>query len=350
MQSALATLALFILCTLAAWVAAPLGMPLPFLLGPLIASATVCLAAKPILPAEFAYLGGLRFIFIAVIGVMIGAQVTPDLFTDTHQLLLSLGALMLFVTLSIPFNYIIFRRLGRYDRPTAFYSSMPGGLYESIAFGEEAGADPARLMLQQFLRLIVVVTMVPIGLSLWLGEAVGSAGGMTLAKPDVPISTLLVVCLAIVLGIGLGALLRLPARQLTGPMAVGAALSLSGAIDLDIPQWLVNLALIIVGMALGARFKGITLRRVVQGAGLALLSVGGMLVLAAGIAMFLSHQTAHSFDMMLISFAPGGVTEMTLIALSLAGNPAIVTLHHICRILITVTVLVLSARWVKPRL
>jgi len=349
MRSALATLLLITTCTLAAFLAALLGLPLPYLLGPLIASATICLAAKPILPDEFTYLTGLRLVFIAVIGVMIGAQVTPDLFSDARQLLLSLGALIVFVSVAITFNYAVFHGLGKYDRPTAFYSSMPGGLYESIAFGEEAGADPARLMLQQFLRVIVVVTLVPIGLSLWLGEAVGSAGGMTLAKPDVPWSSLPVVIIAIGLGMGLGALLRLPARQLTGPMAVGAALSLSGVIDLDIPQWLVNLALIVVGTALGTRFQGITFQRVVQGMGLALLSVGGMLVLAAGIALFLSTQTDHGFDMMLISFAPGGVTEMTLVALSLTGNPAIVTLHHIARILITVVILVISSKWMRRR-
>ncbi|WP_371224429.1 AbrB family transcriptional regulator [Roseovarius sp. 2305UL8-3] len=349
MRSALATLLLIGISTLAAFAAAPLGLPLPYLLGPLIASATICLAAKPILPDDFAYLPGLRFAFIAVIGVMIGAQVTPDLFANTRHLLLSFGALIVFVCVAITFNYSVFRKVGRYDRPTAFYSSMPGGLYESIAFGDEAGADPARLMLQQFLRVIVVVTVVPIGLSLWLGEAVGSAGGMTLAKPDVPWSSLPIVALAILGGIGLGVLLRLPARQLTGPMAMGAALSLSGVIDLDIPQWLVNLALIIVGTALGTRFNGITVQQVVQGMGLALLSVGGMLILAAGLAVGLSHQTGQGFDMMLISFAPGGVTEMTLVALSLTGTPAIVTLHHIARILITVGVLVISSKWMRRR-
>jgi uncharacterized membrane protein AbrB (regulator of aidB expression) len=39
---------------------------------------------------------------------------------------------------------------------------------------------------------------------------------------------------------------------------------------------------------------------------------------------------------MFISFAPGGVTEMSLIALSLAASPALVSLHHILRILMTV--------------
>lgn len=346
----LATMLLLAFCSLAAYVAIWLGLPLPYMLGPLLASTTLALTAKPWLPKEYPMLGGLRFVFIAVIGVLIGTQVTPELFAEAHHLAWSAVAILVFVVVSITYNFTIFRRIGGYDTPTALYAGMPGGLYESIALGEEAGADPARLMLQQFLRVIVVVTLVPIGLSLWLGEAVGTAGGMTLAKADVAWSTLPVTAAAILAGIALGHVLRLPARQLTGPMAVGAALSLTGMIEIDIPQWLINLSLIVIGTALGTRFTTLSRRQVAQGLGLAAMSVGGMLVLAGLIAFILGRSTGQAFDVMFVSFAPGGVTEMTLVALSLSGNPAIVTLHHITRILITVLVMVGSTRWIRRRL
>ncbi len=345
-----ATVLLTAICACAAFVASWAAVPLPFLLGPLMASAAISLSANPHLPKEYSYLNGLRFVFTAVIGLLIGTQVTPDLFENAQYLVKSAVALTLFVVISLAFNYTVFRRLGHYDHATAFYASMPGGLYESIAFGEEAGADPARLMLQQFLRVIVVVTILPIGLSLWIGAPVGSSGGMTLAKPDVPWQALPIALIAIATGIGLGKLLRFPARQLTGPMAVGAALSLSGMIDIDIPQWLINLALIVVGTALGTRFTGVSRRRLAQGVGLAVVSVGGMLLVAALFAWVLSHETGQRYDMLLVAFAPGGVTEMTLVALSLTGNPAIVTLHHIFRILITVAILIVSSRWMKKQL
>ena len=344
-----ATAGLIALCILSSFAAQALGMPLPFLLGPLITSGVLAATAQRRLPAAFAGLTGLRIVFIAVIGLMIGAQVTPELFRDSHRLALSFAALTLFVGLAMAWNYAVFRRVGGYDRATAFYSSTPGGLYESIAFGEEAGADPARLVLQQFLRVIMVVAILPIALSLWLGEAVGSAGGMTLARPDVPWSSLPLIALATAGGIGLGHVLRLPARQLTGPMAIGVVLAMSGSLHLDIPQWLVNLAQIVIGAALGMRFKGIAPAMILRGMALSGLSVGGMLGLAALMALALAPLTGEAFDVMLISFAPGGVTEMALVALSLDANPALVTLHHIYRILLTVIGLVGSARWLRRR-
>ncbi|MEQ9258335.1 MAG: AbrB family transcriptional regulator [Roseovarius sp.] len=341
------TLALVLMGAVSGLGAEALGLPLPFMLGPIAAAGTIATVLPGRLPAGYAFPHWLRLVFITVIGLMIGAQVTPELFSAMRQLALSFAALTLFVGLCFAFNYWVFRRLGRYDRVTAFYCSSPGGLFESLALGEAAGGDVARLTLQQFLRIILVVTTLPVGLSLWLGMPVGSSGGVTLAVHAVPWTELPLIALAGAAGVGLGKGLRLPAGQLTGPMAVAAALSLTGLFHIDMPQWLVNVAQVIIGTALGMRFTGLTRALMLRGAGLSALSVAGMMTFAAGFAALLVPLTGEHFDVLLISFAPGGVTEMALVALSLQSNPALVTLHHIYRILATVVALVATARWLK---
>jgi membrane AbrB-like protein len=195
----------------------------------------------------------------------------------------------------------------------------------------------------------LVVTILPIGLSIYLGTPVGSAAGMTFAKEDVPWTDLPLIVVAGVVGVVLGHVLRLPAKQLTGPMAVAAGLTLSGLFHIDMPDWLIKIAQVVVGTALGMRFMGLSRQLIFRGIGLALVSVGGMLIFAAAFAFALLPVTGQTFDVLLISLAPGGVTEMSLVALSLQANPAFVTLHHIIRILITVLGLVITARlWKKP--
>lgn len=350
MRHILTTIVLICLSALAGLAAAHLGLPLPYLLGPLCLTAAIATGLPEWLPKDYVFPNWLRLIFIAVIGLMIGAQVSPELFADAGRLVVSLLALVGFVFVAIAFNYQIFRRIGGYDPATAFYSSTPGGLYESLAMGEEAGADMPRLILQQFLRIIVVVTALPIGLSLWIGTPVGSAGGMTLARPSVPLETLPLILISGGIGILAGKFLRLPAGQLTGPLLVAAVLSLTGLWPLDIPQWLVNDAQIVIGTALGMRFTGLSRALILRGLGLSALSVGGMLILAALLAALLAPLAGEGFDVMLISFAPGGVTEMALVALSLQANPAFVTLHHIVRILITVIGLMALRLRFKARL
>jgi membrane AbrB-like protein len=344
------TIALLALSGVAAHLAEWVGLPLPFLIGPLLASAAVATALPHRLPAGYAFPPTLRLVFIAVIGLMIGAQVTPELFSNAPRLALSFAALLLFTVLAHAIGYAVYARIGGYDRVTAFYAAAPGGLFESIAMGDEAGADPARLMLQQFLRVIVVVTLLPIGLSIWLGEPVGSSAGLTLARADVPWQALPVIVLAGAAGIGAGHVLRLPARQFTGPLAVAAALNLTGVWHIDIPEWLLHVAQVVVGCALGMRFTGLSRAMLLRGFGLTILSVGGILILSGLFAVALMGPIGQPFDVMLISFAPGGVTEMALVALSLQANPALVTLHHIFRILITVMGLGLTARWIRKGL
>ncbi|EAQ27037.1 AbrB family transcriptional regulator [Roseovarius sp. 217] len=342
------TLLLLILSALSGFAGQAIGLPLPFLLGPLTISALIATALPERLPTGYRFPQKLRLMFIAIIGLMIGAQVTPALFTEAHHYALTFGAVTLFVGLAHAMGYTIFRHLGGYDPTTAFYASTPGGLYESIELGEAAGADVTRLMMQQFLRIIVVVTALPLGLSLWLGAPVGSSAGMTMARPDVPWSDLPLIVLAGLGGLGLGHLLRLPAGQMTGPMALAAALSLSGWLSFDIPQWLVNMAQIVLGTALGMRFTGLSRSLLLRGAALALAAVGAMLTLGVGLALALHEMTGEAVDVLLITLAPGGVTEMALVALSLQANPAFVTIHHIYRIVLTVLTLGVITR-LRPR-
>ena len=151
-------------------------MARPYALTPLLAMVAVA-AFQHRFPEAYVFPQRFRMLFVGVIGVMIGAQLTPDIATLLPRMLVSIPALALFVVVAHGFNYALFRRLGGYDRPTAYYAGSPGGLLEAITFGEEAGADVRLLTLMQFLRIIVVVTLVPIGMSIWEGHPVGSAAG-----------------------------------------------------------------------------------------------------------------------------------------------------------------------------
>ena len=91
-----------------------------------------------------------------------------------------------------------------------------------------------------------------------------------------------------------------------------------------------------VGTALGAQFSGVSRKLLVRGLGMGLLAGIYMLLLAATFAIILVQFVPADFGAMFISFAAGGLAEMSLIALSLNFNPVVVALHHLGRILLTV--------------
>lgn len=313
-----------------------IGTPLPFMLGSLIVSAIAAMAFGERFPEGYAYPMAFRQLFVGVIGVMIGAQVSPDLLAVAPKLTVSIPAILLFVVLAHGTNYLIFHKVGRLDRATAYFSGSPGGLLESITFGEGAGADLRILTILQFLRIIVVVAVLPFAISIYEGEPVGSAAGLAVSGHPAEVIDVVLVMVFSIVGVGVGTLIRLPAAQLAGPLFLVGAASALGLIDLAIPPWLLATAQVVVGISLGLRFVGITRRMMLTGLGLSALSGASMLTIGALLSLIVAQLTDFSMETLIISFAPGGVTEMSLIALSLAANPTFVTLHHLVRIVATV--------------
>ena len=96
------------------------------------------------------------------------------------------------------------------------------------------------------------------------------------------------------------------------------------------------MAQVVVGAMVGSRFDGVKPRVV----GRALLLATGATVLLLGFAALFGALVAHTvgipFTAALLAFSPGGLAEMSLIALSLNVDAAYVSGHHIVRIFLIV--------------
>lgn len=318
-----------------AFAALAMGWPIPFLIGSLVATAILALtrAARTGNPVFFPKT--LREVFIGVIGTMIGTTFTPEVLSMAPTLAVTLCAMMGFVVLAQASNYIIFHYLGGYDRPTSFYAAMPGGLIEAVEMGSKAGGDVETLSIQHLVRIVLVILIVPLLFLMVTGEAVGSAASPTLERGPSDWRDWLMVAAIAPVGLWIGKASRLPAAPLLGPLVLTAILQSSGGIDLGGPPALLNLAQLIVGASLGGQFAKTTLTRLLSALALGFVSVVVTLAIASGLALMLGQFVPLSFRTLLISFAPGGVTEMSLIALSLGASPVLVSTHHLFRILFT---------------
>ena len=319
-----------------AFAALVMGWPIPFLLGSLVATAILALtfAARTGSPVFFPKT--LREVFIAVIGTMIGTTFTPGVLSMVPTLAVTLCAMVGFVVLAQASNYTIFYHLGGYDRATSYYAAMPGGLIEAVEMGAKAGGDVETLSIQHFVRIVLVILIVPMLFLVVTGETVGSAANQSLEKSTSDWRDWMMIGAIAPVGLWIGKLSRLPAAPLLGPLVLTAILQSSGAIDLGGPAMLLNLAQLIVGASLGAQFAKTTPTRLLSALALGFVSVVVALAIASGLALMLGQFVPLSFQTLLISFAPGGVTEMSLIALSLEASPVLVSTHHLFRILFTV--------------
>ena len=174
-----------------------------------------------------------------------------------------------------------------------------------------------------------------------MGKPVGSSGEESIASngTSLPTTTVVVSFLAALGGLFLGRLLRFPAIQLTGPLFIAAIINVSGIATITMPDIILIVSQIVIGASLGSRFSGLTGKMLVKAMVLSLLSVCAMLTIGITISLSLMHLSKTPFDVLLVSFSLGGIIEMALIALTLGTNPALVSLHHIYRILLTIVVM-----------
>jgi len=155
-----------------------------------------------IIPENYTFPQKFRNYFVAIIGVMIGLQVTADLILQITDYLPSLLGLIIFSWCAHFLNYKILKKFGKYDRATAFFSSAPGGLMESIAMSEEYGGEIKIVTLQQFLRIILVIILVPIIISIWFGAPVGSAAGITIQEnATITLTDLIYIFFLVIVGL-----------------------------------------------------------------------------------------------------------------------------------------------------
>jgi uncharacterized protein len=329
-------------------VARALHLPLGLLLGSIFAVGLAAMLRVGVAGLSVGFPQRLRNVFVPIIGVAIGGAFTPDVLRQMPGWWISLLALLIYIPVAHAAGYFIYRR-GGLPKAEAFFGAVPGGLIESVVLGEEAGADARTLILLQFLRLILTIIAVPLIFLALTGHSVGSAAGAQMGASGVPLgwddAAILLVAGAV--GFWVGRLLHLPAAIMTGPVLASAFVHLMGWTAGVPPAWAVGGTQVVLGSALGARFVGMERAALWRALRLATQSVGVALVLAFGFAWAVSGLAGQSIAAGFLAFAPGGLAEMSLIALSLKVGVVYVAVHHVVRIVVSVTVAKIGVRWVR---
>lgn len=332
MNSALRQILALAIGTIAGIVAYRIGMPLPWMLGPMIANTVVAVAHGPVeAPLR------LRPFVIPVIGVMLGSTITSQIFGAMGEWVTTLAIMVPFLGVAAFASYAVYRRIGGYDPVTAYFSAMPGGLVEMLQLGTAAGGIERRIALAHAARVLLVVSFVGLFYGLFLGASSGAAGALSwigLGSLSVMDWVWLGGCIAV--GVPMGRLLRLPAPNMLGPMLISAVAHLLHLVEVPPPSLLVIGSQIVLGTVIGCRFVGATAREV--GMDLRLGFISSMMML--GVAVVFTYLTAEitgtPMSQVFLAYSPGGLTEMSLLALALGQDVAYVSVMHILRILVVI--------------
>ncbi|MBS1302351.1 AbrB family transcriptional regulator [Loktanella sp. SALINAS62] len=320
-------------------------MPLPWMLGPMIGTTLAALVGLPVRGP-----GKLRPYVVPVIGVLLGSAITPDLFDRLGTWTLTILLLPLFLALAAAVSFVIYRRLGRYDPVTAFYSAMPGGLNEMLILGEAAGGDARKIALAHAARILIVVTLVVIYFGYVLDVKSGADGNGVVPLDMITPKNGIILLACAVIGVFAGKRLRLPAATIFGPMILSGWVHLMGWVEIAPPTLLVIIAQIVIGTVIGARFVGSTPRQIARDLGVAAVASGAMLVVALGCAELIAYSQGIPLSQAFLAYSPGGLTEMSLLTLALGQDIAYVSVMHIVRIALVIAVAPATSRLILRRM
>lgn len=316
-----------------------LALPLPFLLGPMFACLIAALSGLQLKSAN-----GLGDLMRTILGVAVGASITPDLIGRLPDMALSISMIPVFLILTGLIGYPLLHRVFKFDAATSFYGAMPGGLQDMLIFGEEAGGDTRALSLLHATRVLIVVTTLPFFLSGMLGLDLTNPPGQP-ASETAPIE-LVIMAICAIAGWQIAKRIGLFGASILGPMILAAIASLSDLIHIRPPAEAILLAQFFIGLGVGAKYAGITITEVrhILGAALAYCAcIGTVSVVFASVTFQLG---LASLPAALMAFAPGGQAEMTVLAIVAGFDVAYVVLHHLVRLTLVIIAAPFVARMI----
>lgn len=317
---------------------AALGIPLPFLFGPL----AFCLIAA-LIGLKMRDIRSCSLAARTILGVAIGASVTPDVLRALPQTGLSVAFIPLFVALIAVIGVPFFRRVAGLDPVTAYYASMPGGMTDMILFGIDAGANPRALSLIQATRVLIIATAVPLLLTQVYGVSLRNPIGIP--ATETPITQIALMGIAALVGWRVAERVGLFGASIIGPMILSAILSSTGVITVRPPTEALLFAQFFIGMSVGVHYVGVTLRELIHIIG---ISAAFMVILAILSVIFAEMVTLLGLAPPVeafLSFAPGGQSEMTVLAIVVGADLGFVVTHHLTRVVIVLLGAPIAARW-----
>ncbi|MBK1712346.1 AbrB family transcriptional regulator [Rubrivivax gelatinosus] len=323
--------ATLVLAGLAALGCRAVHLPLPWMLGPLLATAALGVAGVPVMASV-----RLRNLGLALIGVGLGLHFSPDV----AALILRIApAIVLGVLWALLLGYLFYRMLHRLhggDRATCFYAAAIGGASEMALLAERAGGRVDRVAAAHSLRVLLVVTLVPLTL-----QAFGVHGdeASATAATAVRLPGLAALAVGAAAGVVLLQRLKAPNPWVLGPL-LATLLPCAAGLELSaLPPGASAFGQMALGVALGTRFTPAFAQAAPRWLAAVAAGTLAMLVVSAGYGWLLGRAAGLPAATAVLATTPGGIAEMAITAQVLQLGVPVVTAFQVVRYIAVLTLM-----------
>ncbi|MEO0028882.1 MAG: hypothetical protein RJB45_923 [Pseudomonadota bacterium] len=329
-----------------------LKTPIPWMLGPLLATACLSVSGAPTRSS-----GYLRNVGQWVIGAALGLYFTAEV----GQLVVSLWwAIVLGIVWALALGFLFghwlqwrnapnMPELSRKDmRATTYFAGAIGGASEMTLMAERHHARTDLVAASHSLRLVMVVICLPFGMQ-WFQ----SHWGLHVNSNLLPGPRLLqwpgmfYLMAATCVGALFMAAIKRNNPWFMGPLVVSMGLTLAGIQWTAVPSEMSNMAQLFIGISLGVRFKREFIRTAPQWLLSVALGTLGMMLASVAFGWALAWATDLHPATLILGTSPGGIAEMAITAKVLELGAPVVTAFQVCRLMAVLLIVSPLYRWVE---
>jgi len=332
---------IFILAAIGGMIFYSIHIPLPWTLGPLVATLVWKILGKK----SVHWPTPIRNSGLVILGYTMGSpftlEIARQIFGQLPGMLLSTLAIM---TLSLLIGWFTSGRTG-VGLINGLIGSVPGGLSQMAVICEEIeGADVAIVTLMQVTRLLTVVFTVPLLATYGLAKNISGLPHVAILTNLDPWTIALFGVVAIV-SAELARIIKFPTPYLMGPVFGTIALIVAGNTAPHLPQFILSLAQITIGVRMGADIKFDGLK---NWKSIVSYSFGGVLIIiiaSLGIDYILTKVYPITFLTAFISTAPGGMAEMGITAIAVHADVSLVVAYQLFRLIFMLIIAIPLVKW-----
>ena len=140
---------------------------------------------------------------------------------------------------------------------------------------------------------------------------------------------------------------KLPAALLSGTLVASGFLQITEIASYQISPKIVDYCLLILGASVGCRFADKTFNEVAKNAFHSFVATFLLVFLGVIAALVASLIIDKNFFTLLLSYCPGGIYEVAVIAIFFNLDPEFVSFHHIIRLLMILFIVPIILRFLK---
>ncbi len=318
------------------------GFPAGWLSGSVLSVAIAAIAGRPAhMPPAL-----VRVIFI-IIGISLGAVATPETLRGISTWPASIAVLVT-ATAAVTFTTAAYlQAMHGWQRVSAILAAAPGALSQVIILATQYNADLRGIAIVQSIRLVMLAVALPAILAM-LGLAAPAPLPVAVSGDNPLFEYAVLIVLATLAGFALEAL-RFRGGLMFGAMIASALLHAAGVVHANLPWWVAAASMCGLGAITGSRFANTGVNLLLNYLGAALGSFCVSISVAGICALSLILLSPFRAADVIVSFAPGALDVMMILALALHLDPIYVGAHHLARFLMISIMLPLTMRALRGR-